>query len=362
MRPVHVVAAQLSPANGMERAALELLRNLRTAGVSTSATVLSGSVPSEVLGCGVRSLHVARRATRLAEAVPDLRRSLRRLPMGTVVVAAGAWAAAPTALALYRSGRQYVNWEHSLLPGRIGADRRACLLARAIRLPGCRPGRHVAVSDGVARTLRAFFPDSPVEVIPNYTAMSQGPPPRRRRRVGPVRLVCVGSLNKFKNQVDAIRALALLPDHYHLTLAGDGPLEETLRAEIVRLGLSSRVTMLGRVPSVDSVLDGSDVMVHPSIVETFGYSLLEAAERAVPVVAYDVQALDEMVPALVPGRLVPERTPEALARAVLQVTVGGVLSHADVDRSWLRRRQVLAPDRITDLWIRSVLADGPADS
>jgi len=359
VRPVHVVAARLTPTNGTEKAALELLRNLRAAGVRTSATVLSGSVPARALGCGVRSLHVARGPARLLEAVPDLRRSLRRLPGGTVIVAAGALAAVPTALALYRTGRQYVNWEHSLLPARVGTDRRACLLARVMRLPGCRPGRHVAVSAGVAGALREFYPDIPVEVIPNYAATSALPPPRRRRRVGPVRVACVGSLNRLKNHVDAIRALALLPDHYHLALAGEGPQEAALREEVVRLGLGARVTLLGRVPSVDTVLDGSDVMLHPSIVETFGYSLLEAAERGVPVVAYDVQALDELVPALVPGRLADERTPESLARAVLQVTLGGATSQADVDRSWRRRCELLDPGRITDLWTRSVLADGP---
>ncbi|MET8909084.1 glycosyltransferase [Micromonospora sp. NPDC004551] len=349
---LHFVLPQLEPYYGMERAAVLLMRSLRAAGVPVSATVLSRGVPPGIGDLDVDRLGVSSRITRLVEAVPPLRRRLRALPAETVIVSSGLWATVPVGAALAGSGRGFVAWEHSVLPARLAADRRVRALARVARTAALRPRLVVAVSEGVARTVRDLAPGQPVTTIPNPLPVGGFVPPRP---VGPgdVRLVTTGALRPLKNHGDALAALALLPERYRLTLAGDGEERDLLASRARQLGVADRVEFLGRIADVRHLLAEAEVLVHPSRAETFGLSLIEAAEAGLPVAALPVPALDELVPTLVPGVLAARSTPRALADAVLAVAGDHRPSHADFEKAWRARSAILDPAEVSRRWVEA---------
>ncbi|MFE9202080.1 glycosyltransferase [Micromonospora sp. NPDC007230] len=348
---LHFVLPQLEPLYGMERAAVLLMRGLQAQGVTVSATVLSRAIPPGLADLDIDHLGMGTRITRLVEAVPPLRRRLRALPAEVEIVSSGLWATVPVSAALASTGRDFVAWEHSLLPERLRIDRRVRALARMTRIGALRPRLVVAVSDGVARTVWQGAPKQSVVTITNPMPLAGFVPPREiadRARIG---LLTTAAFRPYKNHAAALAALARLPENYHLTLAGDGEERQMLEARARELGIAHRTTFLGRVPGVARLLAEADLLVHPSRAETFGFSLVEAAEAGLPVATLPMPAMDELIPALVPGTLAAEPTPDALAEAVLRMTGDERPTLADFEKAWRARCEALDPATVSRRWV-----------
>ncbi|SCF40799.1 Glycosyltransferase involved in cell wall bisynthesis [Micromonospora purpureochromogenes] len=351
---LHFVLPQLEPLYGMERAAVLLMRGLRAHGVAVSATVLSRAIPPGLDDLDIDHLGVGTRITRLVEAVAPLRRRIRALPPDVEVVSSGLWGTVPVGAALAGSGRSFLAWEHSLLPERLRIDRRVRTLARMTRIGALRPRLVIAVSEGVARTVRQLTPGQPVVTITNPVPLAGFVPPREvaeRTRIG---LLTTAAFRPYKNHGCALSALAALPENYHLTLAGDGEERQMLENRAHELGLGHRTTFLGRVPGVAGLLAEADLLVHPSRAETFGFSLVEAAEAGLPVATLPMPAMDELIPNLVPGTLATEPTPEGLADAILRMTGDERPTRADFEKAWRARCAALDPAEVSRRWVEAL--------
>lgn len=115
----------------------------------------------------------------------------------------------------------------------------------------------------------------------------------------PLGLPLVGSvarLHETKNLAAAIRLLTLHPD-WHLALAGQGPERARLEALARSLGVAERVHFAGELgpQRVAQFLKSLDVFVFPTLAETFGLAVVEAAQAGVPVVANDLEVLREVL-------------------------------------------------------------------
>ncbi len=346
---IHFVLPQLAPMYGMEKAALATIAALENAGCFVTSSVISGPVPDSLDPHRHVTLGVPRSALRLQRAVLPLRRHLSSLDPATSIVASGLWAAAPVAGALWATRRSYVAWEHSVLPARLKSDQRVARLFKVLSARALRPQAVIAVSAGVAQAVSNAWPSTPVDVVPNVVLTPRETPTLPMRPRNAVRLATLGSLRPQKNTQAALDALALLPEQFVLTVAGDGPDAPALRARAAELGLEARVRFLGQVADVQALLAETDVLVHPSLAETFGLSLLEAANAGVPVAAFPVQAIDEIVPLYAPGRLAPATGPVALAEAVRELAAAAP-STKEIRDAWVRRRIQLSPEAVAAKW------------
>jgi colanic acid/amylovoran biosynthesis glycosyltransferase len=135
-------------------------------------------------------------------------------------------------------------------------------------------------------------------------------------------VVAVGRLVEKKGFVYLVRAAAQLPD-VSVSIAGEGPQREMLEAEIARLGVASRVTLLGAADPdrVRGLLETADILCMPCVVAEDGdrdsmpVVVKEAMAMELCVVATAEVGLPEIVrPPF--GELVPPRDPDALARAI----------------------------------------------
>jgi glycosyltransferase involved in cell wall biosynthesis len=129
-------------------------------------------------------------------------------------------------------------------------------------------------------------------------------------------LVSTSRLTAQKGVDQAIRALASLPGDTVLVVLGDGPERSTLEALAHKLGLASRVFLLGRVPNVAAWLQRASVYVHAARWEGFGLGVLEAMHAGLPVVATRVSSLPELVVDGATGYLVPVDDSVSLAAAI----------------------------------------------
>jgi len=133
---------------------------------------------------------------------------------------------------------------------------------------------------------------------------------------GGVRIGWVGRVSREKGPDVMVEALARLArPQVQLSLVGDGPLVEFVRARAVALGVDGAVTFHGLVPDAQRVLPAFDVLVLSSRTEGTPIILFEAVAASVPIVATAVGG----VPAVVTDReavLVPSDDPAALAQGI----------------------------------------------
>jgi glycosyltransferase involved in cell wall biosynthesis len=124
------------------------------------------------------------------------------------------------------------------------------------------------------------------------------PPPSDR----PVRLLCVGHAAPHKNQrmlVPLVAALRAAGHDVELWLTVDRRDAPAYVEGIERvagdLDVTDRVRLLGRVPDPERLYGEADVMVFPSISESFGFPVAEAMAAGIPVAASAIPSTTELL-------------------------------------------------------------------
>ncbi len=126
--------------------------------------------------------------------------------------------------------------------------------------------------------------------------------------------------------------------------------------------LESGVQFLGQLPTPDliRVLDSSDLLVHPSLEESFGMTLVEAMARKVPVVG---GCLSGAVPWVLDegkaGVLVDVQKPAAIADAILRFAQDTGYWQKYSEAGFLNAKSRFASSAVTDVYLslfREILA------
>ncbi|MGP8306060.1 glycosyltransferase [Vibrio sp. YIC-376] len=111
----------------------------------------------------------------------------------------------------------------------------------------------------------------------------------------PINIGMAGRLHGYKDHPTLLRAIARLPEHYHLHLAGDGDKKQELQTLAAQLNCDHRVHWHGVISDVPTFLSNLDVYVQSSIIEGFGLAAVEAMAEGLPVLGSDVPGLDEVI-------------------------------------------------------------------
>jgi glycosyltransferase involved in cell wall biosynthesis len=352
----------LPPQGGGMEKALTLVAQELAMDMPVLIIVLSGpALPPEALGAGIECvyLHVRPGLTRLLRSVVPLRRALRqRSGDAQNIVAVGVWCTTVLSWARRWNMNGCVIWEHSVTHQRLMRSRKMRLLWALARPAVRRAEVVVCVSEPVrkeaelvsGRTRRV------VVVIPNMLSAERPPETVGSGLPGGegVQVLGVGALSPVKSWQTAIRAMNYLPGRVTLQIAGEGPELATLSRLAEDLGLAARVTFLGYHDDVATLLATSDVLVHPSRSETFGYALLEAAEAHVPVVVRDYPVMNQLVPRYVAG-VVSGDDPQDFAAAIEQATRFHRDSEVWVRTATVRERE-FGRAHVAQLW-RGLLSE-----
>jgi len=290
-RLVIVYAGYLPRGGGV----VQHLRQIRAALEARGREVVVLSLDS--LPPGVRLLpHVVRRALNAARAPLGtllryrVGRALFRAPLERLVRGGGVGAVlfedvysvlpVPVpSLAVLHALETHNLQGFGIPPARVAAARR--LEGRWLRAAPCpvvtvsEPYRDVVESD-----LSAVGVTPPrIDVVPLGIRTARFPDPPRPRRPDRLELAFLGFLVARKNLGFLPRLAAALSGliDFRLTVVGDGPLRGALERDCAASSVAGLVRFHGRVDhdEVPEALQPFHVMVHPSLVESFAYSLLE---------------------------------------------------------------------------------------
>lgn len=141
------------------------------------------------------------------------------------------------------------------------------------------------------------------------------------RRPGEVVIGTAGRLTAQKGQHLLIEAVALLRSEappFRVLIAGAGELEAQLKHQVRHLGLESHVEFLGFVTDMKAFHQSIDIFALPSLWEGFGFVLAEAMSMELPVAAFEVSSIPEVVAAGETGLLCPPSA-GALAENLLRL-------------------------------------------
>jgi glycosyltransferase involved in cell wall biosynthesis len=108
----------------------------------------------------------------------------------------------------------------------------------------------------------------------------------------------VGGFMPEKNHEGLIRIFSKLikeVPNAKLLLIGEGKLKTVIEATVLQLGLSQNVVFLGRRSDVQQIMPCCQVLVLPSIIEGLPGVILESFVNKLPVVAYNVGGVKEIV-------------------------------------------------------------------
>ena len=177
------------------------------------------------------------------------------------------------------------------------------------RRPGSTPQVHV-IRCGIEPSAYPFRPRS----IPAH---------------GPVRALCVASLQEHKGHAVLLQSLASRGeglDRIEVGLVGAGPLRNELEVLASRLGIAERVRFLGPLDERDvaKLLDDADLFVLPSRVAADGQmeglpvALIEAAAGGVPIVASRLSGIPELIRDGVTGYLAEPGDVESLSQTLVR--------------------------------------------
>jgi len=104
-----------------------------------------------------------------------------------------------------------------------------------------------------------------------------------------------------------------------LVIAGDGPLEDDLKAEARALKLERNVLFIGPRLDIPELLKTFDLYVLPSLWEGFPMVLLEAMAAGCPIIATNVGGVSKAIKHGFNGSLVEPKNPQKLEKEIIRL-------------------------------------------
>lgn len=358
--------------SGLNRVFRELTQRLPAEGIEVHGLVAGDANVEEESG-GMITAFGPERSTMLGRILRARRAAARLVAAHPKAVLVSHFAPYGLALLMVRGRRRFVVHFHGPWSAESGAEGRGAIsVATRHAIEGFvyrRADACVVLSRAFGDLLVREFGVAParVHVIPGATDVARfaNLPPRdeARRSLGweaaaPTvlavrRLVRRMGLDRL---IDAVPALVRAVPGIRIHIAGEGPEREALQARIVRLGVSSSVSLMGRLPDEQLGLAyrAADLSVVPSIaLEGFGLIVPESLAAGTPVLVTPVGGLPETVHDLSPALILPESDTASIATGIAEAFSGArAMPSAAECAAFARERHdwSLAARRTADLY------------
>jgi len=227
------------------------------------------------------------------------------------------------------SQTRLVKSEHNVFNNR----RKYKILKLIERLVYSRYAMIISITEAVDESLISWLQDVRTVVIPNGVNLKQIAAERAQGmsvnheflKSGHYNLLMVGRFSGAKDQQNLIQAMQHLPSHFHLFLAGRGPLTEIAKQFTTSLGLSERVHFLGMRTDVYSLMNKVDLNVLSTHFEGLSGVALESLASGKPFIGSDVPGVNNIVPDT--RFLFPHNQPDLLAKRIAAISADPELSN-----------------------------------
>jgi len=141
--------------------------------------------------------------------------------------------------------------------------------------------------------------------------------------LGTINIVSVGNLYKTKGYEDLIETMNILVNcqllNVNCYIIGDGPERINLEKLIKDKKLENKVILSGRIDNAVKYLKAFDLYACASIKEGLSYTLIEAMQAGLPIVATKVGGNPELIQDGITGLLTKAQNPQDLAEKIKQL-------------------------------------------
>lgn len=134
------------------------------------------------------------------------------------------------------------------------------------------------------------------------------------------KLIIVGRLELVKGHKFLFEALPKVLKEFpqtQLLILGNGSEKANLIKKATDLGIYGNINFIGYKDNVYQYISESDIIIQPSLFESFGLVYIEAFALQVPVIAFDTPAANEIITNNETGVLVPKFDSNELAERII---------------------------------------------
>ncbi len=135
---------------------------------------------------------------------------------------------------------------------------------------------------------------------------------------GVERLLTIARLSPEKSHSRLLKIFSMLPEKYHLTIAGDGECRDDIIAQVRKLNLEHRVSLIGLISNVNEIISKHDLFLLTSVTEGFPNAALEALAMGVPVISFKVGGISSMIRPGFNGYVVDQDDTEGFAQRIIK--------------------------------------------
>lgn len=161
-------------------------------------------------------------------------------------------------------------------------------------------------------------------------------------------LLIAGRLHASKGIDIAIKALAQLPRHTHLIIAGDGDEKPALQHLAKTLGIALQVHFTGWVNNITPYCASADIFLVPSRKEPLGNVILEAWAHAMPVIASSADGPKLLITHEKNGMIVPTGNEHLLASTIQKVLNSPTLANNLAEQGLMKLHREFSERAIMD--------------
>ncbi|MFY9112595.1 MAG: glycosyltransferase family 4 protein [Desulfomonilia bacterium] len=182
----------------------------------------------------------------------------------------------------------------------------------------------VAVSNDIASALaeKAGAPAHRIITIFNGIDTHGIPPVNTKPRRDTITIGSAGRLFPVKDyslMVDIARLTCEQRPAARFVLAGEGPEKGAILNKIKACGLDNRFALLGHVDDMQAFYAGLDIYINTSMHDGMPMTVLEAMARRIPVVAFAVGGLSEIISHAHDGYLIQNRDAQEFSQLLIDL-------------------------------------------
>jgi len=196
----------------------------------------------------------------------------------------------------------------------------------------------------------------------NINALQQADD-KTQYRFGNQQLLILGRIEEVKGHTYLFNALPevvkIFPE-VKLLIIGNGAQQPQLQNQAAALGIEKNILFLGFQPNPYPFMENSDMMVSPSLYESFGLVFIEAYAIKLPVIAFDAPAANEIISNNETGLLVPVYDGSKLAEKIIWLLQNPAERKRLADAAYEKYINYFNTNRMvkeTADWYRSVVAE-----
>ena len=135
-------------------------------------------------------------------------------------------------------------------------------------------------------------------------------------------IIIVGRLTKIKGHAYLFDAMPKIIEQFptvQLLVMGEGIEHDPLNIRAEKLGIQKNISFMGFQDNPYAFIEQSDIIALPSLYEPFGLVYIESFALKTPVVAFDVQACNEIIVHNETGILVKAKDSKGLATSIISL-------------------------------------------